>query len=44
MARTQGRRRLPDNVPPEVVQAVDSTAVPIGDRGWGEAVIPTEGT
>ncbi|GHB50956.1 transcriptional regulator [Streptomyces viridiviolaceus] len=40
----QGRRRLPDNVPPEVVRAVDSTAVPIGDRGWVEAVIPTEGT
>ncbi|MFJ8649410.1 helix-turn-helix transcriptional regulator [Streptomyces sp. NPDC093546] len=40
----QGRRRLPDNVPPEVVRAVDSTAVPVGDRGWVEAVIPTEST
>ncbi|MEU0272399.1 WYL domain-containing protein [Streptomyces sp. NPDC006307] len=39
-----GRRRLPDNVPPEVVRAVDSTAVPVGDRGWVEAVIPTEST
>ncbi|MEV8533859.1 WYL domain-containing protein [Streptomyces sp. NPDC051211] len=37
-----GRRRLPDNVPPEVVRAVDSTATPIGDGGWVEAVIPTE--
>ncbi|MET9429014.1 WYL domain-containing protein [Streptomyces sp. NPDC003036] len=40
----RGRRRLPDNVPPEVVRAVDSTAVPVGDRGWVEAVIPTEST
>jgi predicted DNA-binding transcriptional regulator YafY len=41
-----GRRRLPDNVAPEVVRAVDSTATPvgddIGDDGWVEAVIPTE--
>ncbi|MBX7466350.1 WYL domain-containing protein [Streptomyces sp. MAG02] len=40
----QGRRRLPDNVPPEVVRAVDSTAAPVGDDGWVEAVIPTEST
>lgn len=40
----QGRRRLPDNVPPEVVRAVDSTATPVGDDGWVEAVIPTEST
>ncbi|MBQ1120661.1 YafY family protein [Streptomyces sp. B15] len=38
----QGRRRLPDNVPPEVVRAVDSTATAVGDEGWVEAVIPTE--
>lgn len=40
----RGRRRLPDNVPPEVVRAVDSTATAIGDDGWVEAVIPVEGT
>jgi predicted DNA-binding transcriptional regulator YafY len=40
----RGRRRLPDNVPPEVVRAVDSTATAVGDNGWVEAVIPTEGT
>lgn len=38
----RGRRRLPDNVPPEVVRAVDSTATAVGDDGWVEAVIPTE--
>ncbi|MFG2298940.1 helix-turn-helix transcriptional regulator [Streptomyces sp. NPDC048603] len=40
----RGRRRLPDNLPPEVVRAVDSTAAPVGDGGWIEAVIPTEST
>ncbi|KAK1184923.1 WYL domain-containing protein [Streptomyces sp. NBS 14/10] len=40
----QGRRRLPDNVPPEVVRAVESTATAVGDDGWVEAVIPTEST
>lgn len=40
----RGRRRLPDNVPPEVVRAVDSTATAVGDDGWVEAVIPTEST
>ncbi|MEV7617683.1 WYL domain-containing protein [Streptomyces sp. NPDC089799] len=40
----QGRRRLPDNVPPEVVRAVDSTATAAGADGWVEAVIPTEST
>ncbi|MEU7282468.1 WYL domain-containing protein [Streptomyces sp. NPDC045431] len=40
----RGRRRLPDNVPPEVVRAVDSTATAVGDDGWVEAVIPIEGT
>ncbi|MFI8850027.1 helix-turn-helix transcriptional regulator [Streptomyces sp. NPDC053499] len=40
----EGRRRLPDNVPPEVVRAVDSTATAVGDEGWIEAVIPTEST
>ncbi|MGW0331733.1 helix-turn-helix transcriptional regulator [Streptomyces sp. NPDC003011] len=40
----RGRRRLPDNVPPEVVRAVDSTATAVGDDGWIEAVIPTEST
>ncbi|MEU2841402.1 WYL domain-containing protein [Streptomyces sp. NPDC007076] len=40
----RGRRRLPDNVPPEVVRAVDSTATAVGDDGWVEAVIPVEGT
>ncbi|MER5895313.1 WYL domain-containing protein [Streptomyces sp. NPDC001876] len=40
----QGRRRLPDNVPPEVVRAVDSTATAVGEDGWVEAVIPTEST
>ncbi|MFF1510095.1 helix-turn-helix transcriptional regulator [Streptomyces sp. NPDC058326] len=39
-----GRRRLPDNVPQEVVRAVESTATPTGDLGWVEAVIPTEST
>ncbi|MFD0318027.1 helix-turn-helix transcriptional regulator [Streptomyces flavalbus] len=40
----RGRRRLPDNAAPEVVRAVDATAVPVGDEGWVEAVIPTEST
>ncbi|MEU0395751.1 WYL domain-containing protein [Streptomyces sp. NPDC006208] len=40
----RGRRRLPDNVPPEVVRAVESTATAVGDNGWLEAVIPTEST
>ncbi|MET9436678.1 WYL domain-containing protein [Streptomyces sp. NPDC006551] len=40
----RGRRRLPDNVPPEVVRAVDATATAVGDDGWVEAVIPVEGT
>ncbi|MYX97554.1 WYL domain-containing protein [Streptomyces sp. SID486] len=40
----RGRRRLPDNLPPEVVRAVDVTATAIGDEGWVEAVIPTEST
>jgi predicted DNA-binding transcriptional regulator YafY len=40
----RGRRRLPDNVPPEVVRAVDATATAVGDDGWVEAVIPIEGT
>ncbi|MBL1097694.1 helix-turn-helix transcriptional regulator [Streptomyces coffeae] len=40
----RGRRRLPDNVPPEVVRAVDSTATAVGDDGWVEAVIPIEST
>ncbi|TGB15840.1 WYL domain-containing protein [Streptomyces sp. MZ04] len=40
----RGRRRLPDNLPPEVVRAVDATATPVGDDGWVEAVIPTEST
>ncbi|MFE6281607.1 helix-turn-helix transcriptional regulator [Streptomyces sp. NPDC057877] len=40
----RGRRRLPDNVAPDVVRAVDSTAIPVGDEGWIEAVIPTEST
>ncbi|MEU1328756.1 WYL domain-containing protein [Streptomyces sp. NPDC005865] len=40
----RGRDRLPDNVPPEVVRAVDATATPVGDAGWVEAVIPTEST
>ncbi|MET9422600.1 YafY family protein [Streptomyces sp. NPDC006540] len=42
----RGRRRLPDNVPPEVVQAVDSTATATAadDDGWIEAVVPTEST
>lgn len=40
----RGRRRLPDNVPPEVVRAVDATATPVGEDGWVEAVIPTEST
>ncbi|MGW0825983.1 helix-turn-helix transcriptional regulator [Streptomyces sp. NPDC002845] len=40
----RGRRRLPDNVPPEVVRAVDSTATAVGGDGWVEAVIPTEST
>ncbi|MFD0415541.1 helix-turn-helix transcriptional regulator [Streptomyces sp. NPDC127108] len=39
-----GRRRLPDNVPPDVARAVDATATPVGDDGWVEAVIPTEST
>ncbi|MGW1542168.1 helix-turn-helix transcriptional regulator [Streptomyces sp. NPDC002309] len=40
----RGRRRLPDNLPPEVVRAVESTARAVGDDGWVEAVIPTEST
>ncbi|MFE4371018.1 helix-turn-helix transcriptional regulator [Streptomyces sp. NPDC056835] len=40
----RGRRRLPDNIPPEVVRAVDSTATAVGDDGWVEAVMPTEST
>ncbi|MEU7579902.1 WYL domain-containing protein [Streptomyces sp. NPDC041068] len=46
----QGRRRLPDNLPPEVVRAVESTATAVDDdagcggEGWVEAVIPTEST
>ncbi|WP_407288823.1 helix-turn-helix transcriptional regulator [Streptomyces sp. BP-8] len=40
----RGRRRLPDNVPPELVRAVDSTATAVGDDGWIAAVIPTEST
>lgn len=40
----QGRRRLPDNVPPEVTRSVESTASPAGDDGWVRAVIPTEST
>ncbi|MFJ5115740.1 helix-turn-helix transcriptional regulator [Streptomyces sp. NPDC088551] len=38
----RGLRRLPDNLPPEVVRAVESTASAVGDDGWVEAVIPTE--
>ncbi|MFD9030944.1 helix-turn-helix transcriptional regulator [Streptomyces sp. NPDC059567] len=38
----RGLRRLPDNVPPEVARAVESTATAVGDDGWVEAVIPTE--
>ncbi|WP_240137259.1 helix-turn-helix transcriptional regulator [Streptomyces sp. MUM 178J] len=40
----RGRGRLPDNVPPEVVRAVEATARAVGDDGWVEAVIPTEST
>ncbi|MEI5007124.1 WYL domain-containing protein [Streptomyces sp. PmtA] len=40
----RGRRRLPDNLPTEVVRAVESTATAFGDEGWFEAVIPTEST
>ncbi|MFD4584459.1 helix-turn-helix transcriptional regulator [Streptomyces sp. NPDC058423] len=40
----RGRRRLPDNLPTEVVRAVESTATTVGDEGWFEAVIPTEST
>ncbi|WP_404816963.1 helix-turn-helix transcriptional regulator [Streptomyces thermolineatus] len=40
----RGRRRLPDNVPPEVVRAVDATATTVGDDGWIEATVPTEST
>ncbi|MBM7168428.1 WYL domain-containing protein [Streptomyces sp. G44] len=39
----RGRRRLPDNVPPEVVRAVDATATTVGTEGWVEANIPIEG-
>ncbi|MFE1459585.1 MULTISPECIES: helix-turn-helix transcriptional regulator [Streptomyces] len=39
----RGRRRLPDNVAPEVVRAVDSTATPVPGTEWVEAVIPIEG-
>ncbi|QCX74393.1 HTH domain protein [Streptomyces sp. YIM 121038] len=38
----RGRRRLPDNAPPEVVRAVEATATPVGDDGWVEAVVPIE--
>ncbi|KIF76439.1 transcriptional regulator [Streptomyces sp. 150FB] len=38
----RGLRRLPDNLPPEVVRAVESTATAVGDNGWVEAVIPIE--
>ncbi|MEU6297769.1 helix-turn-helix transcriptional regulator [Streptomyces erythrochromogenes] len=38
----RGRRRLPDNVAPEVVRAVDATATAVGADGWVEAVVPTE--
>lgn len=40
----RGRRRLADNVPAEVVRAVECTAAAVGDDGWVEAVIPTEST
>ncbi|MFB7368265.1 helix-turn-helix transcriptional regulator [Streptomyces sp. NPDC056222] len=40
----RGLQRLPDNVPLEVVRAVESTATAVGDDGWVEAVIPTEST
>ncbi|MEV8020271.1 WYL domain-containing protein [Streptomyces sp. NPDC086554] len=40
----RGRRHLPDNLPPEVVRAVESTATAVGDDGWVEAVIPIEST
>ncbi|WP_326808490.1 WYL domain-containing protein [Streptomyces sp. NBC_01775] len=40
----RGRRRLPDNVAPEVVRAVDSTATGADEGGWVEAVIPIEST
>ncbi|MFD5879633.1 WYL domain-containing protein [Streptomyces yangpuensis] len=40
----QGRRRLPDNVAPEVVRSVDATATAAGADGWVEAVVPTEST
>ncbi|MFE2560747.1 helix-turn-helix transcriptional regulator [Streptomyces sp. NPDC059352] len=40
----RGRLRLPDNLPPEVVRAVESTETAVGDDGWVEAVIPTEST
>ncbi|MDT9687362.1 WYL domain-containing protein [Streptomyces sp. P9(2023)] len=40
----RGRRRLPDNVPPEVARAVDATETPVGEDGWVQAVIPTEST
>lgn len=39
----RGRRRLPDNVAPEVVRAVDSTATAVPGTEWVEAVIPIEG-
>ncbi|MFE2124761.1 helix-turn-helix transcriptional regulator [Streptomyces amritsarensis] len=38
----RGRRRLPDNVAPQVVRAVDATATAVGADGWVEAVVPTE--
>ncbi|THA76256.1 WYL domain-containing protein [Streptomyces sp. A0592] len=40
----RGRRRLPDNVAPQVVRAVDATATAVGEDGWVEAVVPTEST
>ncbi|WP_274564929.1 helix-turn-helix transcriptional regulator [Streptomyces spiramyceticus] len=40
----RGRRRLPDNLPPEMVRAVESATTTVGDDGWVEAVIPTEST
>ncbi|MFE0583334.1 helix-turn-helix transcriptional regulator [Streptomyces sp. NPDC058874] len=40
----RGRLRLPDNVAPEVVRAVDATATAVGGEGWVDAVVPTEST
>ncbi|MEV4950026.1 WYL domain-containing protein [Streptomyces sp. NPDC053755] len=38
----RGRLRLPDDLPPAVVRAVEATATSLGDDGWVEAEIPTE--